>query len=180
MVMKGPVEFWKKHPDIDGIEVSSFGRVRSVKGYCYKSNPGNSGYLLVQFYVNGKHVTKNVHRLVAEAFITNPNNLPDVNHKDSDKTNNNANNLEWVTHLYNIQYRDKFGNPRSKPVFAVNLTTLDISRFQSQHEASRILEVNAGNLNSVISGRTKQAGGYLFVNDDEKADDIIKCKLSSL
>lgn len=178
--MKGPVEFWKKHPDIDGIEVSSFGRVRSVKGYCYKSNPGNSGYLLVQFYVNGKHVTKNVHRLVAETFITNPNNLPDVNHKDSDKTNNNANNLEWCSHSYNIQYREKRGKALGIPVLAIDLTTLDISRFQSQHEASRILEVNAGNLNSVISGRTKQAGGYLFVNDDEKADDIIKRKLSSL
>lgn len=83
--MSIPVEFWKKHPDIEKIEVSSFGRVRSVKGHYYKSLLDSHGYLQVGFRVNGKHVSRFVHRLVAQAFIPNPNNLPQVNHKDCDR-----------------------------------------------------------------------------------------------
>jgi len=178
--MKCPVEFWKKHPDIDGIEVSSLGRVRSVKGYCYKSNLGNSGYLIVQFYMNGKHVNKNVHRLVAQTFIPNPNNMLEVNHKDSSRTNNNASNLEWCSHSYNLRYREEFGEALSQPVLSIKLSTLEVSRFRSQNEASRMLGANVGNINAVIKGRIKQTHGYWFVNDDEKADDLIKCKLSRL
>jgi hypothetical protein len=55
------------------------------------------GYRVVSFYINGKQHTKKIHRLVAEAFIENPDNLPHVNHIDEIKSNNNLNNLEWVT-----------------------------------------------------------------------------------
>ena len=74
-------EIWKSHPYIAGIEVSTFGRVRSVNGHYYKSNHTNDGYLKVQFYMNGKNVNKRVHRLVAETFLSNPDNLPMVNHR---------------------------------------------------------------------------------------------------
>lgn len=62
------------------------------------------GYKVVSFYVNGKQYTKKVHRLVAEAFIENPNNLPHVNHIDEIKSNNNLNNLEWITQHQNSVY----------------------------------------------------------------------------
>ncbi|WP_300560769.1 HNH endonuclease [Companilactobacillus sp.] len=159
--MKGPVEFWKKHPDIDGIEVSSFGRVRSLKGHCYKSNLGNSGYLQVQFYMNGKHVNKSVHRLVAQTFIPNPNDLLEVKHKDGNRANNSASDLEWSSSSHNHNYMGL-----GRPVLAVNLTTLEVSRFSSQKEASRVLGLQQPNVNAVIKGRIKQTGGYRFENAD--------------
>lgn len=178
--MIGPVEFWKKHPYIEGIEVSSFGRVRSLKWHYYKSFPNWGGYLLVGIHMNGKQVHKSVHRLVAQTFIPNPNNLPQVNHRDSDRTNNNVSNLEWCAHSYNTQYREKFGKAQSKPVFAINLATLEISRFRSQREAGRALKVSHGNIYSVIKGKLKQTGGYLLVNADDDAVDVIKQKLHDI
>ena len=184
--MIGPVEFWKNHPDIDGIEVSSFGRVRSVKGNYYTNSPRSNGYLQVGFHINGKSVGKLVHRLIAQTFIPNPNNLPQVNHKDCDITNNNASNLEWVTGSYNCEYRDKFGisnaEIKGKPVFAINLSTLEVSWFRSQSEAGMFLGVWRQSIGNVIKGKRKykQTGGYWFVSADEKAVDITKRKLRDI
>lgn len=173
--MENKTEIWKAHPDIEKIEVSSFGRVRSVKGHYYTSFPTNSGYLQVGFRVNGKIVHKSVHRLVAQVFILNPNNLPQVNHRDCDRANNNVDNLDWCTREENIAYREKFGKASNRPVFAINLTTLEVSQFRSQREAGR--ELGVGNVNDVIKGKRKQANGYWFVNDDGHAVDIVKSKL---
>ena len=178
--MNSPVELWKKHPDIDKIEVSSLGRVRSMNGHYYKIHPNNCGYLLVGFRVNGKVVSKSVHRLVAQTFIPNPNDLQEVNHKDGDRTNNNSSNIEWCTHSYNIQYREKFGESQGHPVFAVNLTTLEVSWYPSQIEAGRELGVYQASVNSVINGRHKKAHGYWFVNDDGHAVDVVKSKLHDI
>ena len=178
--MIGPVEFWKKHPYIEKIEVSSFGRVRSVKGHCYKGSHDRVGYLKSCFRINGKFVNKKVHRLVAEAFIPNPNSLPQVNHKDCNRANNNASNLEWCDGTYNSQYREKSGEALGVPIFTVNLATLEFSRFRSQREASRTLRIDVRSINKVIKGRRKTAGGYWFVNDDDKAVDVTKHKLHEI
>ena len=78
--------------------VSSKGRVFSkYSNKILKPDISNCGYLRVDIYKNKKHKKISVHRLVAIAFINNPNNLPEVNHKDGDKTNNSVENLEWVT-----------------------------------------------------------------------------------
>ena len=80
--------------------VSTDGEVFSIKGEGYrrlKQYPKTHGYLYVALFRNGKRYYRRVHRLVAEAFIPNPDNLPEVNHKDEDKTNNLASNLEWCT-----------------------------------------------------------------------------------
>lgn len=177
--MNSQVEIWKSHPDIEGIEVSSFGRVRSVKGNYYKIRH-NNGYLRVSFRINGKRVNKRVHRLVVQTFIPNSNNLPMVNHKDSNPANNNVDNLEWCTASYNSQYREKFGKQRGVPVFAINLKTQEVSRFRSQSEAGRTLGVRHGNISSVINGIYKQSHGFWFVNDDGHAVDIVKSKLHDI
>ena len=182
--MSIPVEFWKKHPDIEKIEVSSFGRVRSVRGNYYKISLSNKGYLQVVFRMNGKCVSKLVHRLVAQVFIPNHNNLPQVNHKDCDRTNNNVSNLEWCNASYNNQYREKYGISNTEslgvPVFAINLTNLKVSRYQSQNEAGRELGFGQGNISNVIKGKQKQAHGYWFVMDDGHAVDIVKSKLHDI
>ncbi len=173
-------EIWKSHPEIDKIEVSSFGRVRSANGHYYKSFLSNKGYLLVGFRVNGKVVSKSVHRLVAQTFIKNTNNLPMVNHLDCDRTNNNVSNLEWCTASYNMAYREKYGESQGHQVFAVNLTTLEVSQFRSQSEAGRELGVKQQNINAVLKGTQKAAHGYWFVNADENAVDIVKKNLHDI
>lgn len=182
--MENQVEVWKAHPYIGIIEVSTFGRVRSVKGHCYKNRIVNSGYLQVEFRVNGKRIHKYVHRLVAETFLSNHDNLPQVNHKDNDRTNNNVSNLEWCTVSYNRRYQEKFGisstESQGHPLFSINLATLEVSHFRSQHEASRALGFSQGNIGSVIRGKYKQTGGFWFVNDDGHAVDVVKSKLHDI
>lgn len=102
-------------------EVDKFGRVYSVdrivsvddngrkydktlKGKCMKQSVHTKGYKTVSLTKDGKTTTHYVHRLVAEAFIPNPERLPFVNHKDEDKTNNFIDNLEWCTEQYNATY----------------------------------------------------------------------------
>ena len=111
------MEEWKSIPGYEGLyEVSSYGRVRSVDRYdnrnCFRKgkvlSPGIrlDGYLIINLCCNGKYKTISVHRLVALTFLPNPDNLPCVNHKDEDKTNNRVDNLEWCTQQYNLNYND--------------------------------------------------------------------------
>lgn len=176
--MEDQVEIWKSHPEYTGIEVSTLGRVRSLKGCYYAINPGKNGYLQVCFRVNGKVVNKLVHRLIAQTFIKNPNNLQGVNHKDGDKTNNKSGNLKWCY----SSYESKVSSAGSKgvPVLALNLSTLEVSKFPSQNEAGKFLGINRINIINVIKGRQKTASGYWFVNADDNAIDIAKSKIREI
>lgn len=191
--MENKVEIWKFHPDIVGIEVSSLGRVRTLdrivssekitrflKGRVLKQCDDGKGYLKVNISINGEMATKKIHRLVAQTFIPNPDNLPMLNHKNCVRNDNRVSNLEWCDNSYNMQYREKFGEASGIPVFALNLDTLKVSRFSSQTEASRVLGVYLPNINHVIKGRINQTGGYWFVNDDGHAVDVIKSKLHDI
>ena len=119
----GMQEIWKEIEGYEGLyEVSNLGRVRSLdreqfqignggsyfkriyKGRILKFKIDYHGYYRVHLSVNGERKHYLVHRLVAEAFIPNPNNLPCVNHKDEDKTNNSVDNLEWCDVAYNNAY----------------------------------------------------------------------------
>jgi hypothetical protein len=117
-------EVWKDVKGYEGIyKVSNFGRVKSLdrevapnnrvpywrKGKICKQSKSNLGYMTVGFTVNNVKVNKYVHRLVAEAFITNVNNYPQINHIDCDKTNNRINNLEWCTNSQNQIHASKNG-----------------------------------------------------------------------
>ena len=186
-------EIWKKHPEYVRIEVSSFGRVRTLdrlissesmtrftQGRILKQYDNGYGYLIVNIPVDGKYVSKRVHRLVAQTFIKNTDNLPQVNHRDCDRTNNKVKNLEWCDNTYNSQYREKYGESLGRPLFAINLATLEVSKFRSQHEASRELGVLQQSISKVIKGRYNQTGGYWFVNDDGNAVDVVKSKLHDI
>lgn len=190
-------EIWKSHQNIDSIEVSTFGRVRTLdrivssvrrtylkKGRVLKQSYNYNGYLKVNIPIDGKQATKRVNRLVAETFISNPDNLPQVNHRDCDRTNNNVDNLEWCTASYNAKYREKYGisqtEAQGNPLFAIKMATLEVLQFKSQHEASRTLGINQGHINEVIKGKRNQAGGYWFVNDDGHAVDVVKSKLHDI
>jgi len=189
-------EIWRVHPEYTGIEVSTLGRVRSLdkmvwngsgtwlmKGRILKQC-NDRGYLHVSVPVDEKWTTKRVHRLVAQTFIPNLDSLAEVNHKDNDRTNNDVSNLEWCSHSYNMKYREKYGKSSAEvsgcPVYAVNIDTLEISKFESQREAGRELGINQANITKVIKGKYKQAKGFWFVNDDGHAMDIVKSKLHDI
>jgi len=175
--MDNKTEVWLRHPEIEKIEVSSFGRVRSSDGHYYNSHKINRGYLNVSIKIDGKWTTKLVHRLIAEAFVPNPNKMTDVNHKDSGRTNNSASNLEWTTHSYNMKYREKFGEPASKPVFAINLNTLEVSHFSSRMEAGKMFGLSVSRISSSVNSLRRQVHEFCFVNDDYLAVDFTKRKL---
>ena len=149
-------EIWK---DVKGYEclyeVSNFGRVKSKdrrvkvvhKSTFYKNLKGKMlkpsktiGYENVTLCKEGRTEYKSVHRLVAEAFIPNENNLLIVNHKDESRSNNHVDNLEWCTHKYNITYGtapSRKDNKLSLPVVGTHVLTGDKIIFPSMSEAGR-------------------------------------------
>ena len=106
------MEIWKDVEGYEGLyQVNQFGEVKSLPkqiglGYITKEKIlkprcNNSGYLIVNLSKDGKGLNKTVHRLVAKAFIPNPEGLPEIDHIDGDKTNNVVENLQWISHVEN-------------------------------------------------------------------------------
>lgn len=131
----------------------------------------NSGYYEV--CLSDKNIKKFylVHRLVAEAFLSNPNNLPQVNHKDENKLNNNIDNLEWCTGNYNYFYgTGLYRRKNNQPVKAVEQYTLDnsyIRSFISINEAERITNIKSYNIIAVCKEKRKTAGGFIWKYKDK-------------
>lgn len=99
-------EIWLPVSGYEGLyEVSNLGRVRSLFRYKKVLHPSNTnGYATVELWKDKARKRIGVHRLVALAFVSNPSGKPFVNHKDETRNNNNADNLEWVTHIENCNY----------------------------------------------------------------------------
>ena len=114
------------------------------------------GYLTVT--LTG-HKTRTIHRLVAEAFIPNPNNLPYVNHKDENKTNNSVTNLEWCTAQYNRNYGQapkKYAIKRGFPVLCIETQQI----YYSIREAGRQTGIDFSSIYKVCCGKQNTAGNY--------------------
>lgn len=111
-------EIWRPVVGYEGLyEVSSYGRVRSLRrGRILTSSINRDGYVRCHIKVNGVSKYYLVHRMVAEAFIPNPDNLPQVNHKDEDKTNNRVENLEMCNAKYNSNYGSRIERVRATKI----------------------------------------------------------------
>ena len=168
-------EIWQ---DIEGYEgsyqVSDFGRVRSLdridalghrrKGKMIAITSATNGYRKVGLVKDG--ITKNhsVHRLVAKAFLSNPSDLPQVNHKDEDKMNNAASNLEWCTQSYNNDYgtrNERTGKANEKPIYVVTSSGHHYF-FGSIKKAAELLGLKDCAMSDCLHGRQKSHRGFSF------------------
>lgn len=164
-----------------GYYVNSQGEVYSLKKIKLVKH---NGYNTVTLCNKGQKRKSFVHRLVAEAFLSNPENKPVVNHKNGIRNDNRVSNLEWTTQSENLKhsYRvlghnpnkggglfGKFGkkHPRAKKIIQINQGKI-IREFYGFFEASRETGINTGNIWACCNGKLKTAGGFewRYVNKD--------------
>lgn len=185
------MENWKDIKGYEGFyQVSNLGRVKSLERdvYCQDGTfhhlkekilvaaLDGSGYPFVNLFKNGKMKNINVHRLVAMAFLPNPENKPQVNHKNEIKTDNSVSNLEWCTVSYNVNYGTrtaravqnrksyKLGNaPNAKPVFCEELN----KTFDCAKRVEEELGIWGTSIIKVCKGKAKTAGGFHWKYADE-------------
>ena len=180
--MNNKMENWKDIKGYEGFyQVSNLGNVKSLARDIYYQNgivhrtkekilvPGlnNKGYQYVNLYKKGKVKSMLIHRLVAMAFLPNPENKPMVNHKDENPLNNCVDNLEWCTASFNINYGTrnirmvqnrrypKLGNhPRAKAIFCEELN----KTFDCAKRAGEELGIDVSSIVKVCKGKAKIAG----------------------
>ena len=156
--------------DIKGYEglyaITSCGKVWSYRRQKFlKTQVNRCGYEYVILQSNNKQKTVTVHRLVAEAYIPNPENKPQVNHKDENKQNNCVNNLEWMTAKENMNYGTRTQRTRKK-VYCVELDRV----FDGVRVAARELGIAHNHISYCCNGKQKSAKGYHFRYADEVAE----------
>ena len=169
------MEEWRGIASTNGkIEVSNMGRIRSLlrgNPYILKTQTDNKGYQRVRITINREKQQFKIHREVAKAFIPNPNNLPQVNHKDGNKNNNAASNLEWCTNRENAIHAVKNGlwennfakakevnDKKKKSLIAYKEN--EVLYFDSINEAEKVL--NTRHITDVLKGKRTHALGWKF------------------
>ena len=141
--------------DIKGYEdlyaITSCGRVYSYRSKKFlKPFDNGKGYLYAYLCKNGKTKAYRIHRLVAEAYLPNPLNLPQVNHKDENKANNALSNLEWCDAAYNSNYSN------AKKVQCIETGEI----FNSLTEAAKAVDVSKSHICHCLKGKRKTTGGF--------------------
>lgn len=182
-------EVWKS-VDIPGFEklyeISNYGRLKALERIIHHKHKDEirkehfitlcndkDNYKIAVLKGNGIKKTIKIHRLVASAFIPNPNNYKEVNHKDENKTNNNVNNLEWCSHSYNMLYGTRGIRTGNKLKKSINQYDLDGNFIRTWNGSKDIKkEINICNTSVLKCCRNKQktAGGYIW-----KFKEELKC-----
>lgn len=163
-------EIWLPVPKWEDLyEVSNLGNVRSIrKNKLLKPSLTYRGYLLVGLSKKHTRETWLIHRLVATAFIPNPNNLEQVNHVDGNKLNNILGNLEWCTRLQNVAHARQIGLVNSDkgnkpiPIIQYDKEMVQIQTFESGIEAAKTTGFFQSGINHCLKGRLKTYKGYVW------------------
>lgn len=163
------IEEWRDISGYEGLyQVSNRGRVRSARKI--KSSQDNGrGYLMVHLNKNNKPKWHLVHRLVAKAFIPNPEQKQTVNHKDGNRANNEVSNLEWATYSENNLHSyksNKRKHPTAKPIYCVETGEV----YTSSYDASRRTGISQTSINRCVNGILKTVNGkhWKLLNRKEK------------
>ena len=182
-------EIWKDIPHYEGLyQVSNYGRVKSVGRYVEYVREGKTqkhwvperikaqslkpnGYQTLQLFKNNKAKNEYVHRLVAMAFIPNPDNLPQVNHKDEDKANNIVDNLEWCDNSYNQKYNGKQKRSAetlkmecktSTQIIKCDMEGNELEYYLSMREAEKLNGLANGVISAYFRKGYSQCGGFTW------------------
>lgn len=178
-------EIWKTIEDYPNYMVSNMGRVKSLrygKEKIMKLKNDNDGYALINLYKNKKHITFKVHRLVAEAFLQNPENKTEIDHINTDRTDNRVENLRWVNRKENCNNPltkkhisvGKLGKNRgkehfaSKPIIQLTKNNEFVKIWENAQDVAREMNLYSGaNIHSCCYGKLKTAYGYKWGFADE-------------
>ena len=187
-------EIWKDIPECSKYQASTLGRIRNKEtGVILKPCVTEWGYKMIHLHYNSKAHTRYVHKLVAETFIPNPENKPEVNHEDGVKTNNHVSNLSWVTHSENNEHAYRIGlkrvsdktrdharrmgtDPKTRQAAFdrhPNVRIVETGEvFESNIAVARHLGCNVQNIWACLHGKQKTCCGYHFeyVIDDTPED----------
>lgn len=161
-------EIWKDIEGYNGYQVSNFGRIWNVKEQRYlKGGLQQNGYCRVTLQCgNGKKKNEKIHRLVARAFLPNPENLPFVNHKDENPQNNHVDNLEWCSPAYNNTYGTRVARAAETKKYKITVYDKEdniVGYYNGSVEAAEALGVSKTTISSWINGRAKSRDGYRIV-----------------
>lgn len=180
-------EIWKDITGYEGLyQASNMGNIRRlgsfinrcgfdifIKGRILKPAFGKRKYLALLLSKNNIKTTHYVHRMVCECFHENPENKQTINHIDSNKLNNRADNLEWSTYVENTKHSFQFGgrknksnpgisHPSNKPVIQYSKNGDFISEFYSIAHASSVTGINKGNIGQAANGRQYTSGNFIW------------------
>ena len=179
-------EIWKDIPNFENLyQISNYGRLKSFRrnknGIILKNTNKKGGYFSIILYNKNCNLHIRIHRLVAQAFVPNPNNLPQVNHIDGNKQNNYYKNLEWCTSKQNFEHSKKLGlweynHPyKCKKICQYDLQGNFICEYENGEDAHRKTGVCSRNILRVANKEPfnnkgsvrKQAGGYIWRFKDD-------------
>lgn len=160
------MEIWKDIEGYPNYQVSNMGRVKSLKydeEKILKSSKNSRGYLQVGLCKEGKIKFFRVHRLVAQAFLPNPNNLSQVNHRNEDKTDNRVENLEWCNRSYNTNYgtrNERIAKANSIPILQFSKSGELVKKWDCSMDIERELGFYHSNICMCCNGKRKSVGSY--------------------
>lgn len=161
-------EIWRSIEGFENYYVSNFGKVKTPRGKLLKEHFNYKGYVMVSLSKHNKCKLLSLHRIVAKAFIPNPNQLPCINHIDEDKTNNCINNLEWCDNAYNKRYSSAI------KVMQYDIHGNYIKTWGAVADIEHDLNIPTTNISKCCRGQIKSINGFIFLYENTHIEERLQ------